>query len=116
MKLELWYPDGFHDMSAETKAEVCNGAGAKDGIKVPSTMYGLNCLEAFDIHDYDYWVGETLEDKRWADLRMLVNTMILIVNKRGILMYARGMRAMSYFMAVAIAGKKAFFAGKNSNG
>ena len=115
MILGLWYPKGYLNLSEDVKSEVCNGAGAKDGIKVPSTMYGLDCLEAFNIHDYDYWMGENDEDKRWADIRMLVNAIIIIVNKRGFLMYARGIRAMSYFMAVAIAGKKAFYAGKEVN-
>lgn len=114
MILPLEYPPGYLDMSPELKAEVCNGAGAKDGIKVPNTMWGLNLKEVFDIHDYDYYMGEDEKDKRLADRRMLVNAIIMIVNKRGWLMMARGYRAMSYFMAVAIKGKKAFYAGKGA--
>ena len=115
MILPLEYPQGFLNLSPEVKAEVCNGAGAKDGIKVPNTMWGLDMKAVFDIHDYDYWMGEGEEDKRIADRRMLGNAIIFICNKRGFLMYARGIRAMTYFMGVAILGKKAFYAGKEVN-
>ena len=116
MILPLIYPPGFLNISPTVKAEVCNGAGAKDGIKVPNTMWGLNMKEVFDIHDFDYWMGENEEDKREADRRMLNNAIIMICNQRGWMMYARGLRAISYFMAVAILGNKAFYAGKETNG
>ena len=112
----LDYPKGFHNISAEVKARVCNGAGAAGGIKVPNSMWGLCMKEVFDIHDYEYWLGENDHDKRIADRRMLINAVVMIVNKRGWLMMARGYRAMSYFMAVAILGKKAFYAEKENDG
>ena len=34
----LEYPKGFHNISAEVKARVCNGAGAAGGIKVPNAL------------------------------------------------------------------------------
>ena len=114
MILPLEYPAGFLDLSPEVKADVCNGAGAKDGVKVPNSMYGLDMKVVFDIHDYEYWMGENDKDKRDADRHMLSNAIIMIINKRGWLMMARGYRAMSYFMAVAIKGKKAFYAGKGN--
>ena len=99
-------------MSPEVKASVCNGAGSANGFKVPSTMWGLDVIEAFDVHDYDYWQGSSDLDKWRADVKMLTNCLAIICNKRGFLMYSRGLRAMSYFMAVAIFGKKAFYAEK----
>lgn len=108
-------PKKYHNISPELKAFVCNGAGAKDGIKVPSSMYGLNLIEAFNIHDFDYWMGVNDDDKRMADRRMLVNTVIMIVNKGGWLMAPRLYRAMTYFIAVAKFGKKAFYAEKERN-
>ena len=116
MKLSLDYPEGFLTLSPELKSEICNGAGAKDGIKVPSTMWGLDCIDAFDIHDYDYWIGEGDECKRLADRRMIVNLIIIIINAGGFLMIPRLYRAMTYFIAVAKYGKKAFYAGKEING
>ena len=116
MILPLDYPPGFLNMSPEVKAEVCNGPGAKDGIKVPSTMYGLDCLEVFDIHDFDYWMGENEEDKRRADMRMLQNSMIMINNTGGWLRILRRYRAVTYYNGVANYGKKAFYAGKEKNG
>jgi len=112
MKLPLDYPQGYLNLSPQVKAEIVNGAGAKGGIKVPNTMWGLNMIEVFNIHDYDYFMGESEGDKRIADRRMLTNAIIMICNKRGFFMYARGLRAMTYFMAVAILGKKAFNKGK----
>lgn len=116
MKLPLDIPEGYAELSPEAKAEICNGAGAKDGIKVPNTMYGLDMIEVFNIHDYDYYMGETDEDKCIADLRMLRNSMRVINNKGGCLRKLRRYRATSYYSAVADYGKKAFYAGKERNG
>lgn len=108
-------PKKYLNISPELKAFVCNGAGAKDGIKVPSTLYGLECLEAFNIHDFDYWLGVTQEDKIKADFRMLNNLFVLILNYGGWLMVPRMFRATLYFIAVAKFGKKAFYAEKERN-
>ena len=116
MKLPLEYSAGFQNLSPAVKDDICNGAGAKGGIKVPNSMWGLNMKVVFDVHDFDYYMGESDQDKREADRRMLTNAIIMICNTRGPLMYFRGMRAMTYFMAVAILGKKAFYAEKESNG
>ena len=116
MILPLDIPDGYLNLSPLVKAEIVNGAGAADGIKVPNTMWGLDMEEVFNMHDYGYFMGEGEEDKRLADRLMLTNAIIMICNKRGPLMYLRGIRAMTYFMAVAILGKKAFYAGKEKNG
>tara|TARA_R110000850_G_scaffold11976_4_gene40744 strand:- start:21436 stop:21786 length:351 start_codon:yes stop_codon:yes gene_type:complete len=115
MIIPLDYPDGYFSMSPEKKAEVCNGAGAADGIKVPSTMYGLDLTEVFNIHDYDYYMGENEEDKRAADGRMLINSMRMINNYGGRLRKLRRYRATSYYTAVADYGKKAFYAGKEQS-
>ena len=115
MILPLEYPPGYLELTPELKAEVCNGAGAKDGIKVPNTMWGLNCREAFNIHDYEYYMGENDIDKRAADRHMLSNSIILINNKGGMMSYLRWLRALNYYAAVAKLGKKAFYAGKEVN-
>lgn len=115
MNMPLEYPKGFLNLSPEIKKEVCNGAGARDGIKVPNTMYGLDLKEVFDIHDFDYWIGGNEQDKRTADMRMLSNLMKMINNKGGCLRKLRRYRATSYYSAVADYGKKAFYAEKERN-
>ena len=115
MKLPLDIPKGFLNLSPLLRSEITNGAGAKDGIKVPNTLWGLNCREVFDYHDFDYWIEEDDEGKRKADRRMIVNLIITIVNRGGWLMTPRLYRAMTYFIAVAKFGKKAFYAGKEVN-
>ena len=112
MILPLDIPEGYAELSAEDKAMICNGAGAKDGIKVPNTMWGLNMIEVFNIHDYDYYMGENEEDKRTADRRMLTNSMRMINNRGGWLRKLRRYRATSYYSAVEDYGKKAFYVGK----
>lgn len=114
--MPLDVPAGFGSLTPEDKAIICNGAGAKGGIKVPNTMWGLDMRTIFDVHDYDYWCGETVKDKRDADRRMLINAIILIMNRGGLLAVPRVYRAATYFCAVAFMGEKAFWKGKNSHG
>ena len=118
--VNLVAPNGYWSLTPEEKAIICNGAGAKDGVKVPNTMYGLDMKEVFDIHDYGYYVGETLSDKRDEDRRMLNNCLIMINNSKGwlnrILAPFRRRRALKYYEAVYYLGKKAFYAGKNIHG
>ena len=116
MILPLEYPPGYLDLSPEDKARIVNGAGAANGIKVPNTFYGLNCIEVFNIHDYEYYMGENDTDKRDADRHMMSNAIILINNKGGWFTYLRWFRALNYYAAVAKFGKKAFYAGKESHG
>lgn len=108
----LQAPDGYWELTPEEKAEICNGAGAKGGIKVPNTMYGLDLTEVFNIHDYMYYMGENEDDKRKADRAMLENSMIAINKYGGWLSWFRRRRALKYYEAVVYFGAKAFYAGK----
>lgn len=118
--IDLVAPEGYWELTPEEKASICNGAGSKGGIKVPDTMYGLDMTEVFNIHDYGYYIGETLEDKRLEDRRMLSNCLIMINNAKGwvhrILSPFRRRRALKYYEAVYYLGAKAFYAGKNRHG
>lgn len=105
----------YKQLTPEQKKEICNGAGAAGqwiSCFIPNTMYGLNCVEAFNIHDYDYHVGVTREDKKIADRRLLENLMIIINHKGGWLQFLRRRRAMKYYEAVHHKGDEAFFKGK----
>ena len=65
-KYNLIAEPGFHNLTFEEKSKICNGAGAANDWRsalIPNTLWGLNCTEVFDIHDYGYFVGFTYEDK-----------------------------------------------------
>lgn len=105
----------FWASTEEARAVICNGAGAKGGLKFPNTFYGLNVRPAFDIHDWDYEEGGTERDRDVADYRMLRNLLVLIeyhttpiFGVRQIMLWLRGIRANSYFRAVREFGRKAF--------
>jgi len=106
---------GYKNISPEEKARICNGAGAAGkwiSSIIPNTMYGLDCTEAFNIHDYDYEVGVSRADKERADKNLLLNLLALIEHRGGLLMLPRQWRAMKYYEAVQLLGDEAFFKGK----
>jgi len=112
----LHLSESFRNATDEERARICNGAGAKDGLKVPNTFWGLRMTPAFDVHDWDYHHGKTQEDKDNADKYMLFNTLIIIESQVGImnaiLKPLRRRRALLYYEAVVIWGNKAFWVGK----
>lgn len=102
-------------LSPEEKARIVNGAGAAGAwynFLIPNRMYGLDLTEVFNIHDYDYHVGVTLEDKKQADKRFLNNMFSVINCTGGCLAWLRRRRALKYYEAVKLGGEKAFFKGK----
>jgi len=106
---------GYKQLSPDDKARICNGAGAAGkwiSSFIPNTMYGLDCTEAFNIHDYDYEVGASRADKERADRNMLINLLTLINYRGGWLMLLRQWRALKYYEAVQLFGDEAFFKGK----
>jgi len=110
----------YKQLTPELKAQICNGAGAAGqwiSSFIPNTMYGLDVEEVFNIHDFDYHVGLTLEDKNNADRRMLRNMFAVINAEKGFfgksLGFLRRRRALKYYEAVHLHGGEAFFKGKN---
>jgi hypothetical protein len=90
----------------------CGAAGSKFDF-VADTVYGLSIKQACFIHDFDYSVGKTLEDKYAADSRFLDNMLAIIHNESTwFLKWPRRLRAMSYYSAVCDMGYSAFWAGK----
>lgn len=116
LQMPLDIPTGFNGLGIIEKSTICNGAGSASGVKVPNTMWGLDCSNAFDIHDYDYWRGENERHKRSADKRMLFNLATIIANRGGLMMWPRMYRATTYFVTVAFFGGKAFWFGKDNHG
>lgn len=112
IQIDLESTQGYKDLHPDHKAYICNGAGAAGqwiSSLIPNTMYGLDCTEVFNIHDYDYHVGKTSEDKRIADRRMFDNLLTVINNKGGWLQALRRRRALKYYEAVKHGGDGAFF-------
>jgi hypothetical protein len=121
-KIKLYAPNDYWEASETTRKEICNGCGAKDGIKVPNTFYGLCIKEACNIHDWMYHTGKTKADKLFADAMFRLNLTILIdtemdntfikkmINKT--LIPFRHSRAAKYYFAVVKWGEKAYWTTK----
>lgn len=112
--ITLYAPLGYRKLTKEEKKTICNGCGAKGGITVPSTFYGLDISAACDIHDYMYYAGKTNADKEAAD-RIFLNNLNRIIEARSccILKYLRQSRAKKYYKGVKYFGSSAFWEGKN---
>ena len=110
---------GYCDLTPFQKDDICNGAGAKNDWRskyVPNTLYGLDCIEIFNIHDYAYHIGTTVFDKRLADTTMIGNLLAHISIHGGWLRWFRRRRALKYYEGVFEAGNDAFFTeGKHDN-
>lgn len=113
-KIVLYAPYAYTQLTPQEKSEICNGCGAKGGIPVPRTFYGLDISEACNIHDYRYFMGETWDEKRFADDEFLknLNSIIDSTNSFKFLTALRKMRAYEYVTAVRLWGDKAFQAEK----
>lgn len=118
LKVRLYAPPEYWNLSEEARREISNGCGPKRfGFLVPDTMYGLDVSDACDIHDYMYHVGTTLADKEEGDRVMLNNVLRIIEAKTRLrpLLWLRRRRAYKYYRAVKHFGPPAFWAGKNSD-
>jgi hypothetical protein len=114
--MKLYQPNSYYEASLEDKKKVCNGCGAKGGIKVPSTFIGLCIKEACDIHDWMFKEGKTKADFIFANVMFLVNLIVIIINGSNI--FTRAIRlffAVNYFLAVALKGSDAFWKDKEKN-
>lgn len=110
--------NGYYELNEDVKSRICNGAGAAGDWKsylIPNTMYGLDCIEAFNIHDYAYYIGITPEDKKQADIAMLLNILEIINEKGGMLAFLRRYRAIKYYDAVHNFGDDAFYTFEKRN-
>lgn len=113
-KIVLFAPTGYRHLTPVSKKNICNGCGAKGGIEVPSTFYGLDISESCNIHDFMYLQGKTNEDKEVAD-RVFLNNMNRIIEARSccFLKFLRQRRAKKYYLAVKYFGGSAFWDNKN---
>ena len=108
----LSYWQGLKDGEVE---KICNGCGAKEGIKFSSLLFGLDISMCCNIHDWMYYKGKTHNAKEIAD-RVFLNNMLRVIETKtsnSFLKSLRKSRAKSYYMAVKLFGGNAFWDGKN---
>ena len=96
------HPD-YWNLTDEEREIICNGGGPKGwGWLVPDRMWGLSMTEAFNIHDYDYFIKTPFII---SNNRMYSNILTIINRHGGWLKYPRRMRAWGYFQAVSQGGR-----------
>lgn len=114
--MKLYAPLSYWNATPEELKEICNGCGAKGGIKVPNTMWRLNIKECCQIHDWMFKFGKTYADFLFANAVFIMNLAIAIVSKSNKFLAAlRLARATKYFMAVQTLGSDAFWVDKERN-
>lgn len=114
--MKLYAPLSYWTATQNELKESCNGCGAKDGIKVPNTMYGLCIKKACEIHDWMYKIGKTLADKLFADAIFRLNLSIIIdAGSNFFTALLRHGRASTYYTAVIEWGESAFWVDKKRN-
>jgi len=117
-KYKLITPREYEKLDKRELELICNGCGTEGwkGKLVPDTIYGVNITKACNIHDFMYFNGMTMKDKKEADDVFLKN-LLTIVNHSpkwsSWLNRWRRKRARKYYLAVKHFGKKAYMAGKH---
>ena len=111
--LGLIAPPEFWNSDEATLLQMTGGCGpGKFGdVLVPDTFYGLSMEPACRIHDFEYGLGGTEEDKKEADWNFLRN-MVLIITQKSRFKFIRILRlqrAMKYYTAVAEGGNGSFY-------
>lgn len=98
-------------------ALICNGCGAANAKidLIPDHIYGVYVGYACMIHDFDYHIGKTEADRKFADDRLKANLLYLISNGSVILWPARRLRVNTYYKSVRLAGEAPFWSGKEFN-
>ena len=113
--MNLYAPKTFWKASPNEIKKHCNGCGAKGGIKVPNTMYGLNVKICCEIHDWMFAKGKTYADFLFANAVFIMNLTIVISNNNLFLAPFRFSRATKYFLAVQTLGESNYWKNKRKN-
>ena len=99
----------YRDLKSEDKKHVCNGCGSKGGIvKPPNFLFLASC----DIHDFYYWRGGVETDRSKADTDFYKYIKLDISNSIWYLKPLYHIIGYSYYKAVKLFGKKAFYYGE----
>lgn len=96
----------YCELSDNQKKLICNGCGAKGGIvNPPDFIFKASCNH----HDFLYWVGNTEEERKYADKAFYKYMKIDISEKKGVIKKAYyHIWAYAYYRAVRLFGKKYF--------
>ena len=115
--LSLYAPISYHQATCKEKERVCNGCGAKGGIPVPDTIWGLDISPACNVHDWMFEEGMTHADFLFANGMFQVNMTRIIVNESAnkFMVMLRLRRASKYFDAVATLGEDIYWKNKRRN-
>lgn len=110
--LNLKAPDSFWNTSKEKVDKHTGGCGPGEygDYLIPDKILWIPIEEACRIHDWEYYIGETIEDKKQADFNFLMN-MLEISYKRSKFRFMRWLRdhlIFQYFTAVYYCGDSAF--------
>ena len=114
---KLYAPPEYWKLSKSALEEIVNGCGSAQAKFdfVPDSIWFLDISPACYIHDYMYFVGETLEDKESAD-RVFLNNMLRLIDaetKWRLLKWLRRKTAKLFYQAVKNFGGPSFWEGKN---
>lgn len=115
MKIKLYAPREYWELSKEQKSRICNGCGAK-GSFLAQILPQWHFKEACNIHDYMYLIGKTDDDKKVAD-RVFINNLHRVTQALPPMQkpLARAI-ARIYYEAVAKFGYEAFWKNKTYPG
>jgi len=83
MKVTLYAPKEYWELSEKEKQKICNGCGGRGGMfnfLIPQKHF----QEACNIHDYMYATGYSEEDKRKADATLLYNLDLIVKQTKGL--------------------------------
>lgn len=107
---KLYAPNSYWEADDYEKLEVCNGCGAKGGVKVPDYMWGLCIIDACNIHDWMFHEGTTKGDFEFANSMFEYNLrQIIKANSNFIMRPLRLARSDKYVFAVEKFGEDAFW-------
>jgi len=111
MKVTLYAPKEYWNLTEEEKKKICNGCGGRGGkfnFLIPQGKF----KEACDIHDYMYHTGYTQEDKRKADATFLYNMDSIVRELKGIKKWWYKKLAKIFYKAVYKYGDYYFWRNK----
>ena len=115
MNLPLYIPQNYLQATDKQRASVCNGCGAKNGAKVPNTIWGISIKTACNIHDWMFNIGKTKGDYYFANIMFFWNMTAIVVNASNVFtLLIRMERVLTYFLGVMSSkGVKAYWVDKS---
>ena len=109
MRLPLYAPKSFWVATCEDKKDICNGCGAKGGVKFPDTMWGLNIVKGCNIHDWMWNYSKTEGDLIFSNAIFFYNLSAIIINESNwITVVPRLSRAVKYYLGVVKGGTESY--------